>query len=212
MIFSTDAGVYPHGLNAQQFAVMVRYGMTPLQAIQSATCNAAEALGRKDVGRTRSGASATWSAYEGDPLADVTVLEKPVFVMKGGELITQRLTRPFCRVELGAAACVQERMPELDRDKVRKDFDEAVNMTASELKASGSRRRKAAPSAGRARTGRARAKASVMPAAGGSSPFCKTKAELTTTTMPTCARSSATSAVIARRSRPMWRPRAGAIR
>ena len=47
MVYGTDAGVYPHGDNAKQFAVMVRYGMTPLQAIQSATLNAAEALGRR---------------------------------------------------------------------------------------------------------------------------------------------------------------------
>ena len=51
MIFSTDAGVYPHGDNAKQFAVMVRYGLTPAEAIRSATWNAAQALGREgDVG------------------------------------------------------------------------------------------------------------------------------------------------------------------
>jgi imidazolonepropionase-like amidohydrolase len=56
MIYGTDAGVYPHGTNAKQFAVMVRYGATPLQAIQAATITAAQALGReKDVGQVAVG-------------------------------------------------------------------------------------------------------------------------------------------------------------
>lgn len=87
-IYSTDSGVYPHGDNAKQFAVMVRYGATPLQAIQSATLNAAQALGQeKDVGRIAVGAYGDLVGVTGDPLADVTVLEKPVFVMKGGETV-----------------------------------------------------------------------------------------------------------------------------
>ncbi|MBL8555118.1 MAG: amidohydrolase family protein [Phenylobacterium sp.] len=87
MIFSTDAGVYPHGLNARQFAVMVRYGATPLQAIQSATLNAGEALGwEKDVGQVAKGFWGDLVGVKGDPLTDVTVLERPVFVMKGGEV------------------------------------------------------------------------------------------------------------------------------
>jgi len=88
MIFSTDAGVYPHGLNAKQFAVMVRFGATPLQAIQSATVNAAEALAwDKDVGQVAKGFWGDMVGVQGDPLSDVTVLEKPVFVMKGGEVV-----------------------------------------------------------------------------------------------------------------------------
>ncbi len=87
MIYSTDAGVYPHGLNAKQFAVMVRFGATPLQAIQSATVNAAEALGwQNDVGQVAKGFYGDLVGVKGDPLADVTVLETPVFVMKGGEV------------------------------------------------------------------------------------------------------------------------------
>lgn len=87
-IYSTDAGVYPHGDNARQFAVMVRYGATPLQAIQAATVNAAEALGQaKDVGRVAVGAYGDLVGVAGDPLSDVTVLERPVFVMKGGEVV-----------------------------------------------------------------------------------------------------------------------------
>jgi imidazolonepropionase-like amidohydrolase len=86
MIYGTDAGVYPHGTNAKQFAVMVRYGATPLQAIQTATITASQALGReKDVGQVAVGRYGDLIAVAGDPLVDVTTLEKPVFVMKGGE-------------------------------------------------------------------------------------------------------------------------------
>lgn len=85
MVYGTDAGIYPHGDNAKQFAIMVRYGATPLQAIQSATITAAEALGQsKDVGQVAAGRYGDIIAVAGDPLADVTALEKPVFVMKGG--------------------------------------------------------------------------------------------------------------------------------
>ncbi|WP_372786055.1 amidohydrolase family protein [Phenylobacterium sp.] len=85
MIFSTDAGVYPHGTNARQFATMVRYGATPLQAIQTATLNAAAALDQaKDVGQATAGHYGDLVGVKGDPLADVTLLEHPVFVMKGG--------------------------------------------------------------------------------------------------------------------------------
>jgi imidazolonepropionase-like amidohydrolase len=91
MIFSTDAGVYPHGTNARQFAVMVRYGATPLQAIRTATLTAAEALDRaKDVGQATPGHYGDLVGVVGDPLADVTVLEHPVFVMKGGEVVVRR--------------------------------------------------------------------------------------------------------------------------
>jgi len=87
-IYSTDAGIYPHGDNAKQFAVMVRYGATPLQAIQTATVNAAQALGwEKDVGQVAVGRYGDLVGVAGDPLSDVTVLEKPVFVMKGGGVV-----------------------------------------------------------------------------------------------------------------------------
>ena len=88
MIYGTDAGIYPHGENARQFAVMVRYGQTPLQAIQSATITAAQALDRRgQVGVIAPGAWADMVGVSGDPLADVTVLERPVFVMKGGDVV-----------------------------------------------------------------------------------------------------------------------------
>ena len=83
--FGTDAAVYPHGLNAHEFAVYVQMGMTPLQAIQTATVNAADLLGWSDrIGSIEPGKFADMVAVEGDPTKDVTLLEHPVFVMKGG--------------------------------------------------------------------------------------------------------------------------------
>ena len=88
MVYGTDAGIFPHGDNARQFAVMVRYGMTPTQAIQSATINAAEALGRSDIGAIETGRYADIVAVSGNPMQDVTLLEKVVFVMKGGDVMS----------------------------------------------------------------------------------------------------------------------------
>ena len=87
MVYGTDAGVYPHGQNARQFGWMVKYGMTPLEAIRSATLNAAEALGRGDVGVVEKGRYADLVAVKGDPLADVAVLEDVAVVIKGGEVV-----------------------------------------------------------------------------------------------------------------------------
>ena len=88
MVYGTDAGIFPHGDNAKQFAVMVRYGMTPLEAIRSATLNAAEALGRNDVGVLEAGRWADLIAVDGDPLADVSVLEHVAVVVKGGVVVS----------------------------------------------------------------------------------------------------------------------------
>jgi len=86
--FGTDAAVYPHGLNAHEFGVMVKLGLSPLQAIQAATVNAADLLGwAGKVGSLEPGAWADIIAVEGDPLQDVTVLERVRFVMKGGEVV-----------------------------------------------------------------------------------------------------------------------------
>ena len=83
--FGTDAAVYPHGLNAREFAVMVKLGLTPLQAIQAATVNDADLLGWSDrVGVIEPNHYADISAVDGDPLQDVTTLERVKFVMKGG--------------------------------------------------------------------------------------------------------------------------------
>jgi imidazolonepropionase-like amidohydrolase len=88
MIFGTDGGVYPNGDNAKQFATMVQWGMTPLEAIQAATVSAAEALGRtSDVGAIAVGRYGDLVGVAGDPTADVTLLQHPVFVMKGGAVV-----------------------------------------------------------------------------------------------------------------------------
>ena len=86
--FGTDSAVYPHGMNAHEFAVMVKLGLTPLQSIQAATVNAADLLGWSGkVGTLDPGAWADIVAVDGDPLKDVTTLEKVRFVMKGGEVV-----------------------------------------------------------------------------------------------------------------------------
>lgn len=86
--YGTDSGVYPHGGNAKQFAYMVRYGMTPMQAIQSATIRAAELLGKEDeLGSIAPGRFADLVAVKGDPLADVRALENVAHVMKGGGMV-----------------------------------------------------------------------------------------------------------------------------
>jgi imidazolonepropionase-like amidohydrolase len=86
--FGTDAAVYPHGLNAHEFAVMVKLGLTPLQAIQAATLNAADLLGWPGkVGSLEPGAWADIVAVDGNPLKDVTTLEHVKFVMKGGDVV-----------------------------------------------------------------------------------------------------------------------------
>lgn len=88
MVYGTDAGIYPSGDNARQLATMVAWGMTPLQALQSATVNAAEALGRsQDVGAIAVGRYADLVGVLGDPLADLRLLQAPAFVMKGGEVV-----------------------------------------------------------------------------------------------------------------------------
>ena len=88
MVFGSDAGVMPHGTAAGQFRVMVDYGMTPMEAIQAATRNAAQALGREgDVGAIAVGRYADLVAVDGDPSRDVRLLEKPAVVIKGGEVV-----------------------------------------------------------------------------------------------------------------------------
>jgi imidazolonepropionase-like amidohydrolase len=87
MVYGTDAGIYPHGDNGKQFRWMVQYGMTPVQAIQAATLNAAQALGREDIGVIEAGRLADLVAVPGDPAQDVTRLEAVPFVMKGGDVV-----------------------------------------------------------------------------------------------------------------------------
>lgn len=90
MAFGSDAGVYPHGRNGRQFAFMVEYGMTPLEAIQAATINAAELLGwESEIGRIEEGRFADIIAVRGNPLDNVRELEDVRFVMKGGEIYSR---------------------------------------------------------------------------------------------------------------------------
>jgi imidazolonepropionase-like amidohydrolase len=88
MVFGSDAGVMPHDQIGRQFKTMVDYGMTPIEAIQAATRNAAQALGReRDVGAIAVGRYGDLVAVTGDPLTDVRVLERPAAVIKGGVLV-----------------------------------------------------------------------------------------------------------------------------
>ena len=92
--YGTDAGVYPHGWNAKQFFYMVKFGLTPMQAIQSATTSAADLLGwSSKVGSVTAGKLADIVAVSGDPLQNITVLENVQFVMKGGVVYKNTLTK-----------------------------------------------------------------------------------------------------------------------
>ena len=83
--FGTDAGVFPHGQNAREFVLMVEGGMPPMEAIQAATRSAAELLGDSaNLGTLEAGKYADIVAVQGDPIADIKVVEQVGFVMKGG--------------------------------------------------------------------------------------------------------------------------------
>jgi imidazolonepropionase-like amidohydrolase len=91
LAFGTDAGVYPHGWNGKQLAKMVEWGLTPMQAIQTATANAADLLGWADrVGSVQPGRFADIVAVGGDPLKDIRELERVRFVMKGGVVYEEK--------------------------------------------------------------------------------------------------------------------------
>jgi imidazolonepropionase-like amidohydrolase len=94
LAFGTDAGVYPNGWNGKQFAKMVEWGMTPMQAIQAATTRAADLLGWADrIGSIAPGRFADIIAVNGNPLTDISELERVVFVMKGGMIYKRNSTR-----------------------------------------------------------------------------------------------------------------------
>src|SRR3546814_6711515 len=86
--FGRDSGVYPHGINASQFAYMVANGMTPLQAIRAATLDAATVLGREDeLGSLKPGTFADLTAVAGNPLSDARHLETVAHVLQGGQQV-----------------------------------------------------------------------------------------------------------------------------
>lgn len=85
--FGTDAGVYPHGENAKEFAVYVKAGMAPLAALRTATSVAADALGKTDRGVIATGRLADLVAVPGDPLQDITATERVAWVMQGGKVV-----------------------------------------------------------------------------------------------------------------------------
>lgn len=90
MVFGSDAAIYPHGDNAKQFSRMVKFGMTPIQAIQAATINSAQLLKWQDnVGSIQTGKYADMVAVDNNPLEDISSLESVVFVMKGGVVYKQ---------------------------------------------------------------------------------------------------------------------------
>jgi imidazolonepropionase-like amidohydrolase len=98
MAFGTDAGVCAYGTSGKQLAFMVKYGMTPMQAIQAATSNAADLLGHaNELGSIKAGKYADLIAVSGDPLKDISLLERVEFVMKDGKVYKSA----------GAAACAQ---------------------------------------------------------------------------------------------------------
>lgn len=90
--FGTDVGPFPHGTQAKEFEYMVRFGMSPAQALQSATSTAAELMGWQDrIGSVEKGKFADLIAVSGDPLTDITELERVKFVMRGGAVIKNDL-------------------------------------------------------------------------------------------------------------------------
>jgi imidazolonepropionase-like amidohydrolase len=92
--FGTDAGIFPHGQNARQFAYMVRHGMTPLAAIRAATIDAAASLGRsQELGSITPGKFADLVAIDGDPLADIERMRHVASVIKQGQLIAAGTSR-----------------------------------------------------------------------------------------------------------------------
>jgi imidazolonepropionase-like amidohydrolase len=88
--FGTDAGVFPHGENAKEFAVYVKQGMSPLEALRSATLHAADLLGKKDRGVIEAARLADLVAVPGDPVRDITATERVSWVMLGGKVVMEK--------------------------------------------------------------------------------------------------------------------------
>lgn len=86
MVFGSDAAIYPHGDNGNQFSRMVKFGMTPAQALQAATINSAALLKQNNLGQIKVGFLADIIAVEGDPLKNISLMENVTFVMKDGQI------------------------------------------------------------------------------------------------------------------------------
>ena len=98
--FGTDAGVFPHGENAREFALYVKLGISPLEALRAATTRAADLIGRDDRGVIAAGKLADLVAMPGDPLADITATEHVTWVMLGGRVVRDdRAARAPARTE-----------------------------------------------------------------------------------------------------------------
>jgi imidazolonepropionase-like amidohydrolase len=94
IVFGTDVGAFPHGTNNREFGYMVEYGMSPLEAIRSATTRAAELLRmEKQIGSIAPGYYADLIAVQGDPLQDIAAIKNVKFVMKGGEVYVRATNR-----------------------------------------------------------------------------------------------------------------------
>ncbi len=105
MAFGTDAGVCAYGTSGKQFAFMVKYGMTPMQAIQAATSNAADLLGHaNELGSIQAGKRADLIAVSGDPLKDISLLERVEFVMKDGRVYKSAGAAAACAQGVEAAS------------------------------------------------------------------------------------------------------------
>ena len=86
MVFGSDAAIYPHGDNGHQFSRMVKFGMTPLQAIQASTLNSADLMKQENLGQIKEGYLADIIAIDGDPLENISLMENVTFVMKDGKV------------------------------------------------------------------------------------------------------------------------------
>ncbi|MBU2880632.1 amidohydrolase family protein [Psychrosphaera sp. B3R10] len=89
MVFGSDAAIYPHGDNGKQFSRMVRFGMTPMQAIQAATLNSADLLQQDNIGQIKAGYLADIVAVDGNPISNIDLMENVTFVMKDGVVYKQ---------------------------------------------------------------------------------------------------------------------------
>ena len=130
LVFGTDGGVLPHGQNAREFLAMAEAGLSPLETLRSATTNAAEAFGRgREVGTLETGRIADVIAVRGDPLRDLTAMQRVIFVMRRGSVI-QGPTRSD-KVRRGPSGSCGFRLQPEDRRAPASARDALVSLTSS---------------------------------------------------------------------------------